>query len=68
MTRRFQYASVPLVPGLRLRLDLDSFSSIDPNDERFNNTSSRMSYQHYEGYTHNKKSCELIVSVNKTRF
>jgi len=34
MTRRFQCALVLLISGLRLRLDPDSFSSINPNDDR----------------------------------
>ena len=35
---------------------------------RFKNISGRITYQRYEGYAPNQKSCELIVSVNKPRF
>ena len=68
MLRRSQYASVLLISGSRLRLDPDSFSLLAPTMIRFKNISSRITYQHYEGYAPNQKSCELIVSVNKTRF
>jgi len=34
MARRFQCVLVLLISGLRLRLDLDSFSSINPNNDK----------------------------------